>query len=272
MRGVGDMDIKRLFVEKKAGFDVEAKGLFNDLKYNLGIEELKTIRIINRYDISGLNEEEYKKVRDLIFAEKTVDNVYEEELPAINDSKIFAVEYLPGQYDQRADSACQCIHIVTQSEDSAVSYAKVIVAEGCVNKEDINKIKNYCINAVDSREAFLEKPMTLSKEINSQNDIAVLERFIDYSEEELKQFLKENGLAMTFEDLKFCQDYFKDKEQRNPTITEIKVIDTYWSDHCRHTTFMTNIEEVHIGEGKLAEPIRKAYEEYLSSRDRKSVV
>ncbi|SKA73665.1 phosphoribosylformylglycinamidine synthase [Clostridium sp. USBA 49] len=261
------MNIKRLFVEKKPDFNVESKGLFYDLKYNLGIENIDNIKIINRYDFTGIKEEDYEKVRDLIFSEKTVDKIYEENLPVFEDSYVFAVEYLPGQYDQRADSACQCIHILTENDDVIVNYAKIIIVQGKINDDDFNKIKNYCINTVDSREACLEKPKTLLKEMNHPQDIEYVENFIDYSEEELINFLNKNNLAMTLEDLKFCKDYFKNIEKRNPTITEIKVIDTYWSDHCRHTTFMTNIEKVDIEKSEFSEPIEEAYKDYLNSRN-----
>lgn len=261
------MNIRRLFVEKRPSFNVEAKNLFYDLKYNLGIEKLKDIRIINRYDFTGIKEEDYEKVRDFVFSENTVDKIYEEILPFFKGGNIFAVEYLPGQYDQRADSACQCIHILTQNENIIVNYAKVIIVQGDIKDTDLMKIKKYCINTIDSREARLEKPQTLLNEAQSPKDIEIIESFIDYSHEKLKSFLNKNSLAMTLEDLEFCRDYFKNIEKRNPTITEIKVIDTYWSDHCRHTTFMTNIENVEIEKGKFSEPIKEAYKEYLKTRD-----
>ncbi|MCM8710079.1 phosphoribosylformylglycinamidine synthase [Clostridium sp. SYSU_GA19001] len=260
-------NVVRLFVEKKAGFNVEADSLFYDLKDNLGIRGIEKLRILNRYDISGISIDEYEKARDLIFSEVTVDNVYEEQFPIEKNSKIFAIEYLPGQYDQRADSACQCIQLLTQGEEVAVNTAKVIVLQGDISEEDFDKVKKYCINPVDSREACLEKSITLNKEMDIPKDIAVLEGFIDYSEKQLEVFLKEYGLAMSFEDLKFCREYFKNTEKRNPTLTEIKVIDTYWSDHCRHTTFLTTIEEVSIEESEFSKPVIKAHEEYLKARD-----
>ena len=180
---------------------------------------------------------------------------------------VFAVEYLPGQYDQRADSAAQCIQIFTQSERPEVAAAKVIVLQGEISEVEFKKIKEYCINSVDSREASMEKPDNLHVEIKDTDDVKVLEGFIDMDDSELQGFMNEHGFAMNFEDLKFCSTYFKEIEKRNPTITEIKVIDTYWSDHCRHTTFNTNIKNIEIEDGKFSIPIKKAYEEYLKARE-----
>lgn len=261
-------NVKRIFVEKKQGFNVEAQSLFNDLRDNLGIKELKEVRIINRYDIEGINEDQYNKSREIIFSEKTVDNVYDETLEVKCDEKIFAVEYLPGQYDQRADSACQAIQILTQNnEKSIINAAKVIVLLGDISKEQLETVKKYCINPVDSREASLEKPASLDTKLDIPESVRVLKGFINNSYEELENFMKSEGLAMSFEDLKFCMEYFRDKEKRDPSITEIKVIDTYWSDHCRHTTFMTELDKVSIEEGIFAQPIKAAYEGYKASRE-----
>ncbi len=257
----------RLYVEKKSGFDVEAQHLLNDLKLNLGMDKIQGLKIINRYDIAGLLKASYEKARDLIFSEKTVDNVYEEELPIKEGSKCFAMEYLPGQYDQRSDSAIQCIQILTETDTAVVNSAKIIVIDGNVSEEELNKIKNYCINPVDSREASLEKPDSLYKEIEIPANVMTLNNFINYDEDQLKIFLDKFNLAMSFQDLCFCRDYFKETEKRNPTLTELRVIDTYWSDHCRHTTFMTSIEEVRIEKGTYTEPIAKSYEEYLKTRE-----
>ncbi|WP_411679260.1 phosphoribosylformylglycinamidine synthase [Clostridium thailandense] len=260
-------NVRRLYVEKKAGFDVEAKSLFRDLKESLNIKGLTGIRAINRYDISGISDEEYEKSKSTIFSERTVDSVYEEELIINEQDKIFAVEYLPGQYDQRADSASQCIQILTQSEKPNILSAKVYVIQGNISEEEFNKIKSYCINTVDSREALLEKPKSLEMQLNIPDKVEVIDGFIEMDDTNLNAFLNREGFAMSFNDLKFCQKYFKDTEKRNPTVTEIKVIDTYWSDHCRHTTFMTEIDNVEIEEGRLAAPIKKAYEEYVNTRN-----
>ena len=261
-----DSNVIRLYVEKKPGFDVEAQHLLNDLKFNLGINKIKSLRVINRYHISNISKEAYEKASNLILSDKISDKIYEEELPIKEGSKAFAMEYLPGQYDQRSDSAIQCIQILTSDEASIVNSAKVIIIDGEISDEAFNKIKSYCINPVDSREASLEKPTNLYSEIEKPADVLVLEGFIDLEDKQMKVFLDKFNLAMSFEDLCFCRDYFKQTEKRNPTLTEIKVIDTYWSDHCRHTTFMTSIEDVHIEEGKYTEAITKAYEEYLDVR------
>ncbi len=260
-------EVRRIFVEKKTGFDVEAKSLYNDLKTNLGISGLEGVRMVNRYDISDITDEEYLKSRDTIFSEPTVDRVFEENFEINPDERLFAVEYLPGQYDQRADSASQCIQILTEKERPQVATAKIIILSGTITDEEFLKIKNYCINPVDSREAQLEKPDTLEIEAVVPEDVQVIEGFINMSDDELKAFMDKQGFAMNFEDLKFCQEYFKETEKRNPTITEIKVIDTYWSDHCRHTTFQTIIHNVEIEDGKYTEPVKKAYKEYISSRE-----
>ncbi|MBM7870889.1 phosphoribosylformylglycinamidine synthase [Clostridium pascui] len=260
-------NVIRLYVEKKPGFDVEAKHLLSDLRDNLGMTGIQELRLVNRYDIDGILKSTYEKAKDLIFSEKTVDKIYEEELPVKENNKIFAMEYLPGQYDQRSDSACQCIQILTEGEVAEVASAKVIILEGNLSEEDFIKIKNYCINPVDSREASFEKPNGIYNETKIPEDVAILQDFINYDDEQLKKFLNEFGLAMSFEDLCFCQKYFKETERRNPTVTELKVIDTYWSDHCRHTTFMTAIEDVCIEKGEFTKPITKAYEEYLKTRE-----
>lgn len=260
-------NVIRLYVEKKPGFDVEAKHLLSDLRDNLGMTGIQELRLVNRYDIDGILKSTYEKAKDLIFSEKTVDKIYEEELPVKENNKIFVMEYLPGQYDQRSDSACQCIQILTEGEVAEVASAKVIILDGEISEEDFNKIKSYCINPVDSREASFEKPNGVYNETKIPEDVAILQDFINYDDEQLKNFLNKFGLAMSFEDLCFCQNYFKETEKRNPTVTELKVIDTYWSDHCRHTTFMTSIEDIQIEKGNFNEPILKSYQEYLKARE-----
>ncbi|KZL94268.1 phosphoribosylformylglycinamidine synthase [Clostridium magnum] len=260
------MIVRRLFIEKKEGINMETQNIFLDLRDNLDIKNIKGVRVINRYDIFGISDEEYEKSKNTIFSEKTVDNVYEEELNIDEDDNIFAVEYLPGQYDQRSDSASQCIQILTQNEKPEILSAKIYVIKGNISKEEFSKIKDYCINKVDSREASLEKPKSADMELEIPDSVEILDNFINMNNDELKAFLESRQLAMTLEDLKFCQQYFRDIEKRNPTITEIKVIDTYWSDHCRHTTFMTELTNIEIKEGNLSTPIREAYEQYLESR------
>lgn len=259
--------VRRVFVEKKDGFDVEAQGLFNEIKESIGIHHLEGIRIVNRYDVEGLSEEEYVVARDTIFSEKTVDVTYDEELPLNSDVKIFAVEYLPGQYDQRADFASQCIAITSGHSGPLVNFAKMIVVSGDISLDEFAQIKNYCINPVDSREAMLGKPDDLEFVPVIPDNVEVLKGFNEKTDDELKQFMKAQSLAMNFEDLKFCQDYFKNTEGRDPFITEIKVIDTYWSDHCRHTTFLTKINRVTIQDGKFSAPILNSFDEYLKTRE-----
>ncbi|KEI87882.1 phosphoribosylformylglycinamidine synthase [Clostridium botulinum B2 267] len=255
-------EIKTLFVEKKPEFRVESKKILNDFRLSLNMKNIEDIRILNRYNISGVSDEEYNLAKYTIFSEKTVDDLYEEKFSYDSEDKIFGVEYLPGQYDQRADSAAQCIQILTQREGVIVKYSKIFVIKGNITKEELERIKEYCINKVDSREAQLEKPSSLQDIQLEVQSVEILHGFIDLSEKKLKEFLEDRNLAMTSEDLKFCQEYFRDKEKRNPTITEIKVIDTYWSDHCRHTTFMTEIEDIKIEEGLYSNAIKESYETY----------
>ncbi|ENK1242610.1 phosphoribosylformylglycinamidine synthase [Clostridium botulinum] len=255
-------EIKTLFVEKKEQFRVESKKVLKDFRLSLNMKNIEDIRILNRYNISGVSDEEYNLAKYTIFSEKTVDDLYEEKFPYDSGDKIFGVEYLPGQYDQRADSAAQCIQILTQKEGAIVKYSKIFVIKGNITKEEFEKIKEYCINKVDSREAQIEKPDSIVDIYPEVQAAEILDGFIDLSEKELKDFLEDRNLAMTFEDLKFCQEYFRTKEERNPTITEIKVIDTYWSDHCRHTTFMTEIEDIKIEDGLYTSAIKNTYEDY----------
>ena len=256
---------KSIFVEKKDGFNVEGKSLLDDFKTNLQIDALEKVRLINKYILGKTDEESYKKSIYTIFSEKNVDNVYEGEIPMTEDEIAFAVEFLPGQYDQRADSAAECFSLMTAGEHIEVKSGKVIVLKGKLSSEDIEKIKKYYINPVDSREVEVYSK-ELSSELSQPKDVEVLNGFINKTEAEISAFHQENGLAMSIDDLLMIRDYFKN-EERDPSITEIKVIDTYWSDHCRHTTFSTALEEIYIEEGKLNEPLIKSYNAYLKSRD-----
>ncbi|HAT4351751.1 phosphoribosylformylglycinamidine synthase [Clostridium perfringens] len=256
--------IRMVFVEKKAGFNVESQILLKDFKDNLGIEALEDVRVLNKYILGDMEEEQYVRTVNTILSEAPVDRVYEENFEIGQDEFAFGVEYLPGQYDQRADSASECIMLLTEEEKVPVKSSKVIILKGNLNEEEIKKIKSYYINPVDSREV---SPLSkvLEENLEEPNEVQVLDGFLDLNEEGLKNFHREKSLAMSLEDLKLIRDYFK-SEDRNPTITEIKVIDTYWSDHCRHTTFETIIKDVYIEEGKYSEPIKKAYEDYKNSR------
>ncbi|SDE22637.1 phosphoribosylformylglycinamidine synthase [Sporomusa acidovorans] len=258
--------VRRIFVEKKPGFAVEAEGVYSDLKHHLGIAGLTEVRILHRYDISGLSDAEFAASLHTIFSEPPVDDVYVEQFAAPAGASIFAMEYLPGQYDQRADWAAQSVQILTQKERPAIRTAKVLVLTGQLTEAEVAKIKDYCINPVEAREAVLDKPTSLTMPAAVPADVAVLEGFTALPEAALAQFLQERGLAMSLEDLLFCQNYFRDTEKRNPTITEIKVIDTYWSDHCRHTTFHTQIGEVDIETGPYSQPVVWSWNEYQKCR------
>ncbi|AOR23137.1 phosphoribosylformylglycinamidine synthase [Clostridium taeniosporum] len=259
------LNIKSIFVEKKSGFDVEAQGLLRDFKENLGVNNLISVRLINKYIISDISEKYYKKALHTIFSELTVDNVYESELKINDDEVAFAVEFLPGQYDQRADSASECISLLTEKDKVDVKSAKIIILKGNITKEEIDNIKSYYINPVDSREVDINSKEIISIS-NLPKDVLILNEFREKNLEELKKFHSDYGLAMSIEDLIMIRDYFI-KENRDPSITEIKVIDTYWSDHCRHTTFSTILENIEFEHNKYTLPIKKSYENYIKSRE-----
>ena len=261
-------DIKRIYVEKKKGYDIEAGHLYDDIKENLGIEGLKGLRILYRYDIEGISEDAYEKAKKTIFSEPPVDIIHEEKFELAADEKFFGMEYLPGQYDQRADSAMQCIQIITGDDSTLINCAKVFVLKGSLSESDVDKVKNYCINPVDSREAAAEKPETLKMQLTVPEDVAIVDGFITKNNEQLYALKAELGLAMSDADIVFCQDYFKNTEKRDPSITEIRVIDTYWSDHCRHTTFSTNIEDVEFEDGKYKKIIEDTWKMYLDEREK----
>ncbi len=255
------MKIVRVFSEKRPEFAVEAKGVLNDLTENLMISGLQDVRILVRYDVQGIDEEIFKKAQNTIFSEPQVDTLSFEEADFAG-YKVFAVEYLTGQFDQRADSAAQCIQILTGQAKPDVKVAKVYAVNDAVSDTDIEKIKQYVINPVDSREAGLKKPDSLDMQLSTPDKVKVFDGFIQLDEDGLFAFLKENGFACDLNDIKFCQEYFRDVEKRDPTVTEMKMIDTYWSDHCRHTTFSTNLTGVEIEDPV----IKKVYDEYLESR------
>ena len=260
-------EVKRIFVEKRKGFDVEAVNLLADLKQNLGIKNAEAVRIINRYDISGLDGESFEKAKNTILSETNADTVYDEKIFIGDEFNVFAMEYLPGQYDQRADSAAQCVQLLTQGERPQVVTAKVIAVSGNISDTDFEKIKDYLINPVESRLASFEKPESLDMKANVPDNVAVIKGFTVWNDEEMEKYYSSMGFAMTLSDLKFCRDYFRDEEHRDPTVTELRVIDTYWSDHCRHTTFLTRLEKIEIEKGALSEAIENALKEYYSARD-----
>ena len=252
--------VRRIYVEKKPTLRLEAAGLLNELRSLLGISNFTDLRLINRYDVEGLEEDVFERAVQTVFSEPQVDDTMT-ECPT-GDFQIFAVEALPGQFDQRADSASQCIQLMTQGDRPIVRTAKVYLLSGDLSAEDIEKIKKYVINPVESREAGLNVVDTLHMEYNIPTMVETVTGFIAMSEEELGELLDRLGLAMDLDDLKFLQTYFRDDEHRDPTITEIRVVDTYWSDHCRHTTFSTHIDNVVIHDKE----IQAAYERYLAAR------
>lgn len=255
--------VKRIYVEKKPEFSVEAKGLLKDLKENLLLENLEDLKMVNRYDVEGINDEIFEKAKNTVFSEPQVDECFEEEYPFAKEDKIFGVEYLPGQFDQRANSLSECLQILTEGERPLAKSAKIYVIKGKISTEDLEKIKKYIINPVDSRECTLEKLKTVKDEHPEPKDVAIVEGFIHMTDEDSKKFYDKYGFAMDIEDLKFCQKYFRDVEKRDPTMTEMKMIDTYWSDHCRHTTFLSKLDKVEI-DWDLA---NKIYEDYKKSRE-----
>ncbi len=259
-------DIRRIYVEKKAGFDVEASHMLADLRESLGVEGLTRVRIFQRYDISGMTDEEYAQARGLVFSEPTMDECWDDEMPEVK-GRAFAVEYLPGQYDQRADSAAQCVQLLTQKDMPTIATARVIVLEGEVDDSQFAAVKKYLINPVESREARLDKPETLDAGTVVPPDVKVLDGFTCMDENGLENMLKDMGLAMDLDDLKCVQTYFRDEEKRDPSLTEIKVIDTYWSDHCRHTTFNTRLKDVAFDDGKFNEAAKEAWNEYIKVRE-----
>ena len=251
--------VYRIFVEKKDGFNNEAKSLYSDITEFLGIKRLNKLRIFNRYDAENISEKIFNYAIKTVFSEPQLDNVYKEL--NINKAFVFATEYLPGQFDQRAESASQCIQIISQGKKPLIKTAKVYALYGNLTKKDIEKIKKYIINPVEMREANFLKPGTLKEKYKIPKTVKILKDFINLNDKELFDFIKSYDLAMDFDDLKFCREYFL-SEKRNPTITEIKVIDTYWSDHCRHTTFLTIIDNVEFED----ELLQKTYKEYLTIR------
>ena len=254
--------VRRIYVQKKPGFDVEAKGILEDLKENLQIKGLEQVVILNRYDVSGVDEESYNKAKTTVFSEPQVDDYFDETYTFEQNDKVFAVEYLPGQFDQRANSLEECLQIISGGERPTCKSAKVYILNGNVSDEELKTIKNYLINSVDAREASLVKPETLEDKLLEPEDVQVVDGFIHMTDDDTEKFYEKYGFAMDIADLKFCQEYFRDTEKRDPTMTEMKMIDTYWSDHCRHTTFLTRLEEIDI-EWDLLKDI---YGKYMESR------
>ncbi|MCI9576402.1 MAG: phosphoribosylformylglycinamidine synthase [Clostridiales bacterium] len=260
-------NVIRIFVEKKSGFDVEAQQIKADLKGNLGMGSIEDLRLLHRYDVAGLSPEEFQAASATIFSEPNVDDVYGEDFVFPDGYQVFGMEYLPGQYDQRADSAAQCVQLLTHGERPQVATARVVGIKGALTPAEIDKIENYLINPVESRLASLDKPETLDLEVEVPEDVERVVGFIAWDDTTIEKYYKGMGFAMTMDDLLFCRDYFRDTEKRDPSVTELRVIDTYWSDHCRHTTFFTRLESIEIEKGQISKAIEDALAAYYAARD-----
>ena len=256
-------NVRRVYVEKKPDFAVKAKELKHEVKHYLGIAA-EGVRVLIRYDVENVSDDTYKKALQTVFSEPPVDDIYEEEFDA-KGGKVFSVEFLPGQFDQRADSAEQCVKLLNEEEEPIIRSATTYVINGDITEDELEAIKKYCINPVDSRETGAQKPETLVQNFEEPADVAIFDGFIDMAEAQLKELYDSLNLAMTFKDFLHIQNYFKGEEKRNPSMTEIRVLDTYWSDHCRHTTFSTELKNVKFDEGFYQAPIKKTYEDYLNT-------
>ena len=257
--------VYRVYVEKRKEYAVEADEILNDIQTQLNINHIQSLSVVNRYDVQGIEEDVLNQGIPTILSEPMVDEVYEEDYPTDNKT-VFAIEFLPGQYDQRADACEQCFQLLTGQKNVKVRCAKLIVIDGDISEEELIKIQNYLINPVDQRLATLNKVNDLSDKEVTIDPVPVIDGFIHYSEEQLKDYISQNGMAMNYDDLKVTQDYFRDEEKRDPTETELKVLDTYWSDHCRHTTFATIITDLDIESGAFKEILEKDIEDYKTSR------
>ena len=260
-------NVRRVYVEKKPAYAVQAKELKHEISSYLGIKSATNVRVLIRYDVENISDEVFEKACRTVFAEPPVDALYLEKFEAAEGAKIFSVEYLPGQFDQRADSAVQCVQFLDGDSQPIIRSATTYVIEGNVTDEEFDAIKHHCINPVDSRETGLEKPETLVTVFPEPEDVKIFDGFKEMSEADLKALYDSLNLAMTFKDFQHIQNYFKNEEKRDPSMTEIRVLDTYWSDHCRHTTFSTELTDVKFDEGDYKEPIVKTYEKYLADRE-----
>ena len=259
--------VRRIYVEKKEPFAVKAKELHEDLKSYLGMEGVEKVRELIRYDVENISDETFEKACHSVFAEPPVDDLYREELPLQEGDRVFGVEFLPGQFDQRADSAVQCVRFLKEDEEPIIRTAVIYVISGKITDDEFAKIRAYCINPVDSRETDMEKPVTLIQEFAEPADVKIFDGFSSMEENALRDLYDSLGLAMTFKDFKHIQNYFANEEHRDPSMTEIRVLDTYWSDHCRHTTFSTELTDVEFGEGYYRAPIETTYQSYLDTRE-----
>lgn len=261
-------NVKRIYVEKKTPYAVRAKELKKELRSYLGIKGLEAVRVLIRYDIENVSEDIYNKSLGTVFSEPPLDFLYEEKFESGSNDRIFSVEYLPGQFDQRADSAEQCVKLLNELEEPVIRTATTYILTGNISEEEFDKIKAYCINPVDSSLTNEVKPDTLVTEFEEPHEVKILEGFQTMEEEHLKKLYASFNLAMTFQDFLHIQNYYCKEEKRDPSMTEIRVLDTYWSDHCRHTTFLTELKEIEIEEGYYSEPIKAAYNSYISEREK----
>ena len=260
-------EVRRVYVEKKEGFGVQAHDLKREISNYLGIQDVENVRVLIRYDVENISEETFGKACKGVFAEPPVDTLYHEEFPVKQGSRVFSVEFLPGQFDQRADSAVQCIQFIKEDEQPVIRTATTYVIEGkggAITDEELAAIKAHCINPVDSRETGMEKPETLVEDFPEPEDVKIFEGFREMEEEQLKELYGSLCLAMTFKDFQHIRNYFAAEEKRDPSMTEIRVLDTYWSDHCRHTTFSTELTDVTFGDGDYRRPIEETYRRYLA--------
>ena len=257
--------VKRVYAEKKQAFAVQAKALQHEIKSYLGIRGVTNVRVLIRYDIENLSDETFERACNGVFAEPPVDTLYKEMFPMKENEQVFSVEYLPGQFDQRADSAVQCVQFIREDEEPVIRTATTYVIEGEMTDEEFEAVKAHCINPVDSRETGMDKPETLVTQFDEPKDVRIFDGFQYMEEGRLKELYNSLGLAMTFKDFLHIQKYFQGEEKRDPSMTEIRVLDTYWSDHCRHTTFSTELTKITFGEGMYREPIEKTYREYLQT-------
>ena len=259
-------DVRRIYVEKKEPFAVRAKELKEEIESFLGIKSVQGVRVFIRYDVENISDEIFDRACQTVFSEPPVDILYQEQIEIPEDGRVFSVEYLPGQFDQRADSAVQCVQFLKEDENPTIRTAVTYLVTGAVNDDEFERIKAYCINPVDSRQTDMVKPDTLKMDYDEPADVAVFDGFISMTEEELHKLYDSLGLAMTFKDFQHIQRYYDNEEHRDPTMTEIRVLDTYWSDHCRHTTFSTELKDVFFAEGYYQKPIKDTYEDYLKVR------
>ena len=255
--------VKRVYVEKKPDFAVQAKDLKHEIHSYLGIKEVTSVRVLIRYDVEHISDEVFEKACNTVFSEPPVDVLYRENFPVAPDSRVFSVEYLPGQFDQRADSAVQCVKFLNEEEEPIIRSATTYVIEGSISDEEFEAVKNHCINPVDSRETGMEKPETLVTRFEEPEDVKIFDGFKEMPETALKELYDSLNLAMTFQDFLHIQNYFKQEEKRDPSVTEIRVLDTYWSDHCRHTTFSTELKDVRFEDGYYRKPLEETYQQYL---------